>query len=63
MILRNRLYERKEPDRDATLCIIYYEERKRKRNTFGTADKSVRIKNNLPIGSKEKILSENNLLL
>lgn len=29
MILGNRLYERKEPERDAALCIIYCEGRKR----------------------------------
>lgn len=34
MILRNRLYERKEPDRDATLCIIYCEGRKREPQYF-----------------------------
>ena len=34
MILRNRLYERKEPDRDATLCIIYCEGSKREPQYF-----------------------------
>lgn len=34
MILGNRLYERKEPERDATLCIIYCEGRKRKPQYF-----------------------------
>ncbi len=34
MILRNRLYERKEPDRDATLCIIYCEGCKREPQYF-----------------------------
>jgi len=32
-------------------------------NTLGIAEKAVRIKNNVLICSKEKILSENNLLL
>lgn len=34
MILRNRLYERKEPDRDATLCIMYCEGSKRELQYF-----------------------------
>jgi len=34
MILGNRLYERKEPDRDATLCIIYCEGSKREPQYF-----------------------------
>ena len=34
MILRNRLYERKEPDRDATLCIVYREGSKREPQYF-----------------------------
>jgi len=34
MILRNRLYERKEPDRDATLCIIYCEGSKKEPQYF-----------------------------
>jgi hypothetical protein len=34
MILTNRLYERKEPDRDATLCIIYCEGSKREPQYF-----------------------------
>lgn len=34
MILKNRLYERKEPDRDATLCIIYCEGSKREPQYF-----------------------------
>jgi hypothetical protein len=34
MILGNRLYERREPDRDATLCIIYCEGSKREPQYF-----------------------------
>lgn len=34
MILKNRLYTRREPDRDATLCIIYCEGSKREPHYF-----------------------------
>lgn len=34
MIISNRLYERKEPDRDATLCIVYCEGSKREPQYF-----------------------------
>lgn len=39
MILGNRLYVRKDPDRDASLCIIYCEGNKREPQYFKYFDK------------------------